>query len=55
LGRIQILIGIDKAIGDRSILDEIQRECPTDCTLSVFDLGYSTSARNGGQYPAGDG
>lgn len=54
-GRIQVLIGVDRPIGDRSILDEIRRECPAHCVVSVFDPGYSTSLRNGGLYPGGCG
>jgi hypothetical protein len=55
VGRIQILIGIDRPMGDRSIVDEIRRECPANCVVSVFDPGYSTSLHNGGLYPGGCG
>jgi hypothetical protein len=54
-GRIQILIGVDQAIGDRSVLDEIQQECPAHCALSIIDLGYSTSQRHGGLHPGASG
>jgi hypothetical protein len=54
-GRIQVLVGVDKASGDRSLLDELRGECPANCVLSVLELGYSTSARNGGLYPGGCG
>jgi len=49
-GRVQVLIGVDVARGRRSVLDVIARECPETMTVSVFDPGYSTSARNGGLY-----
>jgi WD40 repeat protein len=53
--RIQILIGIDKPVGDRAVLDEICRECTAHCVVSILELGYSTSIRHGGLYPARDG
>jgi hypothetical protein len=54
-GRIQVLIGIDRAVGDRAVLDEIRGECPAGCAVTVLDLGYSTSARHGGLCPGGSG
>lgn len=54
-GRIQILIGIDKPIGDLSVIDEICRARPSNCVLQVIYLGYSTSVRHGGLSPARDG
>jgi hypothetical protein len=54
-GRIQILVGIDRAIGNRSVLDDLRRECPAHCALTVLDLGYSTSSRHGGLYPGASG
>jgi len=54
-GRIQILIGIDKAAGDRAILDRLREQCPAHCALTIVDPGYSTAARNGGLYPEGSG
>ncbi len=54
-GRIQIVIGIDVPRGDRAVLDEIARDRPENCALTVLDLGYSTSRRHGGLYPALDG
>ena len=50
-GRIQILVGIDKAEGDRAQLAALARECPPHIALDLFDPGYSTSARHGGIYP----
>ena len=49
--RIQILIGIDKAEGDRGQLDILATECPPHVSLDLFDPGYSTSVRHGGIYP----
>lgn len=54
-GRIQVLAGVDRQLGDPTILDDLRRDCPGHCDFSVFDLGYSTSARNGGIYPGGSG
>jgi len=49
-GRIQILIGIDQRQGDAALLDALSRECPANVTLTILDLGYSTSRRHGGFY-----
>ena len=48
--RVQLMIGIDRAEGDREILDELRVECPANMALTVLDPGYSTSALNGGLY-----
>jgi hypothetical protein len=50
-GKVQVLLGIDVAKGERAILDELRRDCPPRMKLEVLDLGYSTSKRNGGFYP----
>ena len=50
-GRIQILIGIDQAEGERTQLDRLAAECPAHIALDLFDPGYSTSIRHGGLYP----
>lgn len=47
-GRIQILIGVDIAEGDREILETLRAECPARMHLTVVDPGYSTSVRHGG-------
>lgn len=52
-GRVQILIGIDKPLGDPAMLDRLRAECPAHMHLTVLDLGYSTSARHGGVYSNG--
>ena len=49
-GTIQIMVGVDKANGPTDMLDELRAECPDRMTLTVLDLGYSTSARNSGFY-----
>jgi hypothetical protein len=54
-GRVQILIGVDKAIGDRSILAEICAARPERMAVTIFDPGYSTSVRHGGLHLARDG
>jgi tetratricopeptide (TPR) repeat protein len=47
-GRIHLLIGVDIAKGERSALDQIRAECPRHVSLTILDLGYSTSKWNGG-------
>jgi len=54
-GRIQILIGIDVWKGERSAVKELIAMAPSNCAVTVIDLGYSTASRNGGLYPAGTG
>lgn len=54
-GRVQVLVGIDKPFGDPAILETLERERPEGIALTVLDLGYSTSQRNGGLYSAQDG
>lgn len=49
-GRIQILIGVDKADGSLDILDALKADCPENMHITVIDPGYSTSRRNGGLY-----
>ena len=48
--RIQMLIGIDKPIGDRAVLNQIKAACPADHAVTIFDLGYSTAAHHGGPH-----
>lgn len=50
-GRIQVLIGIDQPLGDLSVIEDVCRARPSNCTLSVFFPGYSTSVRHGGLHP----
>ena len=54
-GRVQVLIGIDNANGDRQILDALHAACPERFGITVVDPGYSTSVRHGGLHPARDG
>lgn len=51
-GRIQVLVGIDRWEGDRALLDGLIAERPRNVAVTVVDLGYSTSQRNGGLYPS---
>ena len=51
-GRIQVLVGIDRWQGDRAVVETLQREAPSHVAVTMLDLGYSTSQRNGGLYPS---
>jgi hypothetical protein len=50
-GRVQILIGIDKALGPREPLLGLLRQLPERMSAVVLDPGYSTSIRHGGLHP----
>ena len=54
-GKVQTLIGIDKPLGELSLIEDLCRRRPTNHTVMIFDPGYSTSARHGGLHPARDG
>jgi len=49
-GRVQILIGVDKRVGDTALLHDLQQRAPAHMHVTVVDPGYSTSARHGGLY-----
>lgn len=52
-GRVQILIGIDVALGGASglqALQALQARTPANMHITVLDPGYSTSERHGGLY-----
>ncbi len=49
-GRVQILIGVDIARGDRDILRQLTAECPARMAITIFDPGYSTAQIHGGIY-----
>jgi len=51
-GRIQVLVGVDRWLGDRAAVEELARQSPSHIAVTMLDLGYSTSARNGGLYPS---
>jgi hypothetical protein len=51
-GRIQLLVGVDRWQGDRAVVEQLRNDCPSHMALTVLDLGYSTSQRNGGLYPS---
>ena len=54
-GRIQVVIGIDRWEGEPGMLDELIRQHPSHVAVTVVDLGYSTSQRNGGLYTSSYG
>ncbi len=49
-GRIQLLIGVDRALGSREMLRTLVQERPPDVDVDVVDPGYSTAKANGGLY-----
>lgn len=49
-GRVQILVGVDGAQGDRAGLAALAREVPPTMALTVVDPGYSTARSRGGLY-----
>lgn len=55
VGRIQLLIGIDKPLGSPSIVERVRALCPDHCAVTILDLGYSTANRHGGPHEAFDG
>jgi predicted SAM-dependent methyltransferase len=50
-GRVQILIGVDRADGPAGLLDSLVSDCPDNMLVTVVDPGHSTSTFNGGIYP----
>jgi len=54
-GKIQVLIGVDKCLGDPAILDELLAEAPDNVCVTIVDPGYSTSKRHNGIHTASDG
>jgi hypothetical protein len=55
IGRIHLLIGIDKPLHDRSVIDAALAIRPERCVVTLVDLGYSTEMKHGGLYPGFDG
>jgi hypothetical protein len=53
--RCQLLFGIDKVNGDHNVLNYAIQNRPPNWALTVLNLGYSTSVRNGGIHLAQDG
>ncbi|MBF0159661.1 MAG: tetratricopeptide repeat protein [Magnetococcales bacterium] len=49
---LHLLIGVDKALGDPALLDQIEARRPPHCTVTLINLGYSTCRMNGGLHPA---
>lgn len=54
-GRIQLLIGVDKAERDCEALSGLVASAPSHVTITVFDPGYSTSGAHGGLHRSHDG
>ena len=50
LGQIHLLVGVDKRLGDSRLLSRLVSEAPSNVFVTVFDPGYSTSARHGGPH-----
>lgn len=48
---INIIVGVDYALGDTRILDEIRQYQSPNRTITIISLGYSTSKARGGMYP----
>ncbi len=55
IARIHVLIGVDVVRGDPAIIDALLAERPPTHSVTVLDLGYSTSVRHGGLYLSQDG
>jgi len=49
-GTVQVLLGIDQALGSSDIIDQLHASCPSHMKVDVVDIGYSTSRRHGGLY-----
>lgn len=55
-GSINLLIGVDLALGDRAVLDEVRALArPPKRTVTIVDLGYSTATLRGGVFPCRGG
>ena len=54
-GRIQLLIGVDRAAEAPTNLDAVLQQRPAHVSALVLALPYSTSIRHGGVHPATDG
>lgn len=55
LGTVHLLIGVDKVIGGRDVLEKILTKRPGNVFITILDPGYSTSQRHGGLWQAYDG
>jgi len=54
-GRIQVLVGVDRMLGDPAIIDEVMAERPDNVSVLLLNLPWSTSKRHGGVHLPGDG
>jgi hypothetical protein len=53
--RIHVMIGVDKPMtGDLAAVEASCRQRPSNCAVTLFYPGYSTSVRHGGLHPARD-
>ena len=54
-GRIHVVVGIDRWEGEHGTLAALIAERPGNVSVTVIDLGYSTSVRHGGVYASNYG
>lgn len=54
-GTIQILVGVDKMLGEAKVLEQLNDNVPQNVTVTLVDPHYSTSVRHGGIHAARDG
>lgn len=54
-GTVHLLIGVDVALGERTVIEDIAAKRPDNVFVTVLDPGYSTSVRHGGMVAARDG
>src|SRR5262245_65037956 len=51
VGRIQVLIGIDRPDAEIALIEQACADRPSHCCVQVMYPGYSTSVRHGGLHP----
>lgn len=54
-GRVQLLIGVDRVLHSRAVLDEVLAERPDHVSVFVLELPYSTRQLTGGVHTSLDG
>jgi hypothetical protein len=55
IGSVQILVGVDRPLGDAAVLEAKLAERPPHVSALVLELPYSTSQRHGGVHSPEDG
>jgi hypothetical protein len=55
VGRIQVLVGLDRMAGDLAAIEAACRRRPANCAVTLLYPGYSTSMRHGGVHPTWSG